>query len=46
MEKVAETFNSNCILETRKAENPGIGMMPVEVAVKSDLRKMKTGVCV
>ena len=44
--KATNTPRSSCVLDTTKAEKAGIGMIPVEEAVKSAIQNMKTGVCV
>ncbi|MEC9123579.1 MAG: sugar nucleotide-binding protein, partial [Verrucomicrobiota bacterium] len=41
MSKVASTPRSNCILDTTKAERAGVGMRPVEEAVREALDRMK-----
>ena len=41
MSKVASTPRSNCVLDTTKAERAGVGMRPVEEAVKEALDRMK-----
>ena len=40
MNKAAKTPRSNCVLDTTKAERAGIGMRPVEEAVRESLSKM------
>jgi UDP-glucose 4,6-dehydratase len=40
MIKVAKTPRSNCVLDTTKAEKAGIGMRPVEEAMRESMRKM------
>ena len=40
MENAAKTPRSNCVLDTTKAEKAGIGMRPVEEAIRDSLRKM------
>jgi UDP-glucose 4,6-dehydratase len=40
MEKAAKTPRSNCVLDTSKAEKAGIGMRPVEEAMRDSMRKM------
>ena len=40
MIKAAKTPRSNCVLDTTKAERAGIGMRPVEEAVRESLSKM------
>ena len=44
MENAAKTPRSNCVLDTSKAEKAGIGMRPVEEAIRDSLRKMVTEV--
>ena len=44
MEKAAITPRSNCVMDTKKSEMAGIGLRPVEDAVRDALRKMKVGV--
>ena len=46
MENAAKTPRSNCVLDTSKAEKAGIGMRPVEEAIRDSLRKMVRGVSV
>lgn len=46
MDKAAKTPRSNCVLDTSKAENAGIGMRPVEEAMIDSIRKMKQEVFV
>ena len=41
MDRAASTPRSNCVLDTTKAEEAGLGMRPVEDAVRDCLRKMK-----
>ena len=43
MDRAASTPRSNCVLDTSKAEQAGVGMRPVEEAVRDSLRKMKQG---
>ena len=43
MDRAASTPRSNCVLDTTKAEQAGVGMRPVEEAVRDSLRKMKQG---
>jgi dTDP-4-dehydrorhamnose reductase len=43
MGRAASTPRSNCVLDTTKAEKAGVGMRPVEDAVRDALRKMKRG---
>ena len=40
MNKAAKTPRSNCVLDTTKAEKAGIGMRPVEEAMRESLSKM------
>jgi UDP-glucose 4,6-dehydratase len=40
MEKAAKTPRSNCVLDTSKAEKAGVGMRPVEDAMRDSMRKM------
>ena len=40
MENAAGTPRSNCVLDTSKAQKAGIGMRPVEEAIRDSLRKM------
>ena len=40
MNEAAKTPRSNCVLDTTKAERAGIGMRPVEEAVRESLSKM------
>ena len=40
MSKVAKTPRSNCVLDTSKAEMAGIGMRPVEEAMRETMQKM------
>jgi dTDP-4-dehydrorhamnose reductase len=44
MAKAAITPRSNCVMDTEKSEMAGIGLRPVEVAVRNALRKMKVGI--
>ena len=44
MEKAAITPRSNCVMDTKKSEIAGIGLRPVEDAVRDALRKMKVGI--
>ena len=46
MNKAAKTPRSNCVLDTSKAERAGIGMRPVEEAVRESLSKMAKEVLV
>ena len=41
MERAAIAPRSNCVIDTRKSESCGIGLRPVEEAVRESLRKMK-----
>ena len=41
MERAAIAPRSNCVMDTRKSESCGIGLRPVEEAVRESLRKMK-----
>ena len=43
MDRAALTPRSNCVLDATKAEQAGVGMRPVEEAVRDSLRKMKQG---
>ena len=40
MAKAAKTPRSNCVLDTAKAEKAGIGMKPVEEAMRESIQKM------
>ena len=40
MTKAAKTPRSNCALDTTKAEKAGIGMRPVEEAMRESMQKM------
>tara|TARA_B100001248_G_C27384370_1_gene458805 strand:+ start:538 stop:1356 length:819 start_codon:yes stop_codon:yes gene_type:complete len=40
MSKAAKTPRSNCVLDTTKAEKEGIGMRPVEEAMRESMQKM------
>ena len=40
MSKAAKTPRSNCVLDTTKAEKAGIGMRPVEEAMRESIQKM------
>ena len=40
MNKAAKTPRSNCVLDTSKAEIAGIGMRPVEEAMRESIQKM------
>ena len=46
MTKAAKTPRSNCVLDTTKAEKAGIGMRPVEEAMRDSMRKMTKEVMV
>lgn len=46
MQKAAKTPRSNCVLDTSKAEKAGIGMRPVEEAMRDSMRKMAKEVMV
>ena len=41
MSRAAKAHRSNCVLDTTKAKNAGVGMRPVEEAVRQSLREMK-----
>jgi len=43
MTKAAKTPRSNCVLDTTKAEKAGIGMRPVEEAMRESIQKMARG---
>ena len=43
MDRAASTPRSNCVLDTTKAEQAGVGMRPTEEAARDSLRKMKQG---
>ena len=43
MTKAAKTPRSNCVLDTTKAEKTGIGMRPVEEAMRESMQKMAKG---
>jgi UDP-glucose 4,6-dehydratase len=43
MNKAAKTPRSNCVLDTTKAEKVGIGMRPVEEAMRESIQKMAKG---
>jgi hypothetical protein len=43
MSKAAKTPRSNCVLDTTKAEKAGIGMRPVEEAMRESIRKLAKG---
>ena len=40
MNEAAKTPRSNCVLDTSKAEKAGIGMRPVEEAMRESMQKM------
>jgi hypothetical protein len=40
MNKAAKTPRSNCVLDTTKSEKAGIGMRPVEEAMRESMQKM------
>ena len=40
MNNAAKTPRSNCVLDTSKAEMAGIGMGPVEEAMRESMQKM------
>ena len=46
MNKAAKTPRSNCVLDTTKAEKAGIGMRPVEEAMRESMHKMARAVAV
>ena len=46
MNNAAKTPRSNCVLDTTKAEKAGIGMRPVEEAMRKSMRKMASSVVV
>ena len=46
MSKAAKTPRSNCVLDTTKAEKAGIGMRPVEEAMRESMQKMVKGAAV
>ena len=46
MSKAAKTPRSNCVLDTTKAEKAGIGMRPVEEAMRESMQKMAKAVTV
>jgi UDP-glucose 4,6-dehydratase len=46
MTKAAKTPRSNCVLDTTKADKAGIGMRPVEEAMRDSMRKMTKEVMV
>ena len=46
MNKAAKTPRSNCVLKTTKAEKAGIGMKPVEEAMRESMQKMARSVAV
>ena len=43
MNKAAKTPRSNCVLDTTKAEKAGIGMRPVEEAMRESISRMVRG---
>ena len=43
MTKAAKTPRSNCVLDTTKSEKAGIGMRPVEEAMRESMQKMVKG---
>ena len=46
MNKAAKTPRSNCVLDTTKSEKAGIGMRPVEEAMRESMQKMARPVAV
>ena len=46
MTKAAKTPRSNCVLDTTKSEKAGIGMRPVEEAMRESMQKMAKAVTV
>ena len=46
MNKAAKTPRSNCVLDTTKAEKAGIGMRPVEEAMRKSMHKMATSIAI
>ena len=46
MKKAAKTPRSNCVLDTTKAEKAGIGMRPVEEAMRESMQKIARAVAV
>ena len=46
MNKAAKTPRSNCVLDTTKSEKAGIGMRPVEEAMRESIQKMAMGTSV
>lgn len=46
MNKAAKTPRSNCVLNTTKSEKAGIGMRPVEEAMRESIQKMAMGTSV
>ena len=46
MTKAAKTPRSNCVLDTTKSEKAGIGMRPVEEAMRESMQKMARGTSV
>ena len=43
MSNAAITPRSNCVLDTTKAEKAGIGLRPVEEAMRESMKKMVKG---
>ncbi|MDC3335249.1 hypothetical protein OAV71_01960 [Opitutales bacterium] len=41
MGKATKTPRSHCILDTTKAEKPGIGKRPVEESMRESMKKLK-----
>ena len=46
MNKAAKTHRSNCVLDTYKAEKAGIGLRPVEEAIRESIQIMAREVAV
>ena len=46
MNKAAKTPRSNCVLDISEAEKAGIGMRPVEEAIRESMQKMARAVAV
>ena len=46
MDQAAKTPRSNCVLDTTKAEKAGIGMRPVEEAMRESMQKIARAVAV
>ena len=46
MTKAAKAPRSNCVLDTTKAEKAGIGMRPVEEAMRESIQEMAKGTSV